>query len=154
MRPTSSTERNGWPKCWSTCRISVKRGSERYKGRQRLKIEWATCRTPLFTLTSSVASRATRSCHMRRYGSPDKNTDLHKSIPLLPKVAVCYHAHGISQLCLQIGWHSYHQSNQLLLNGTDIFGRQLVLPIFVLDSSSAFCCRGSCRCNTVQLRLM
>jgi hypothetical protein len=57
----SSSWRKGVPNFDRTWLISVKRSSDRNSGRQRLKMECATCNTPLLTTVLSGVRREIRS---------------------------------------------------------------------------------------------
>lgn len=59
-------------------------------------------------------------------------TNLYECVPPLPEVRVCYNADCLAKLGLDVRGRQDHETNELLLDGSDLIGGQLVVSIFVL----------------------
>jgi hypothetical protein len=125
------------PNLPSTWLISTYKSLDWKRGRQRLKIECATCSTPMLVAgsfdsfeTRSWKGNQTVSQHDRARLSA-VSTYIHKGIPALPEVTVGDHTDGIAQLRLDTGRHSDHQADQLALDGRNLLQRELVVSILV-----------------------
>ena len=151
------------PNLLKTKFTSVNKSSDLNRGRHRLKIECATCKTPLLTMALSGVRRETRSCGMHsergKCLGPGRASEayINKSFPALPKVAVRYDTNGVPKLGLDPGRRGGHEPNELLLNSTHLAAGELVVSIFVLQPHQLRFPgprRGLWGRRTVQLRLM
>lgn len=153
---TSKRAKNGFPNLSRTWLISVYSSFDWNKGLHRLKIECATCSTPLLAGGFFGCSLETRS-YKRWLVSVEHDrigslaTYIHKGVPSLPEVTVRNHTDCLSQLRLDTRRDRNHQTDQLLLNGRDLLQLQFVVSIFICPVSldEVFKAQGACQASIV-----